>query len=54
MAAPDGTAMPLRALCGTSRQEFTFLYLSAPGQSRFYEPVWNALLDLNAGVEARP
>jgi len=49
----DGTAMRLRTLCGTFRQEFTFLYLSAPDRSRLYEPVWEALFEINTGVEAR-
>ena len=46
---PDGTIMRLRTLCGVEGTESTYLYLSAPDQSRLFEPTWSRLVELNLG-----
>jgi len=48
---PDGTAMRLRTLCGVRGGLSTYLFLSAPDQSRIYESVWENLLRLNVDAE---
>jgi hypothetical protein len=48
---PDGTSMRLRTLCGARAGQSVYLYLSAPGQSGLYEPMWENLLRLNVDQE---